>query len=322
MRGWLTVCLVLMACAMGWGIEHAHHGHHGPSVAHQGPEGHHNEDYDHQAILGSEAMDDEFEHLPPGLAREKLRDLVIEHDLNHDGLIDRKEMLKWITNSFRKLDQDEALEKFDEEDDNKDGKLSWEEYLDKAYSFSGEDVENMRITLKKDGHETEEGREASSNLKMVDDDEKFFKTADVNKDGYLSREEYLAFYFPPNHEHMHGVEMERYMRETDLDKDGKISPQEFTPGQTNDPDSSKSANENFAQFDKDKDGFLSEEEAKKWAIPASDELVDTEVNHLIGMADTNGDGKLNMDEILAKTQEFVGSSITDYGNFLRPHEEL
>ena len=63
------------------------------------------------------------------------------------------------------------------------------------------------------------------------------------------------------------------------------------------------------------------EELKEWVVPGTDELAEDEANHLINMADTNGDGQLTIKEILDKTDHFVGSSATDYGNFLR-HEEL
>ena len=63
------------------------------------------------------------------------------------------------------------------------------------------------------------------------------------------------------------------------------------------------------------------EELKEWVVPGTDELAEDETNHLISMADTNGDGQLTIEEILDKTDDFVGSSATDYGNILR-HEEL
>lgn len=82
-----------------------------------------------------------------------------------------------------------------------------------------------------------------------------------------------------------------------------------------------SSEDNFAELDKDKDSILSLEELKEWVVPGTDELADDEANHLISMADINGDGQLTMEEILDKTDQFVGSSATDYGNVLR-HEEL
>ena len=79
--------------------------------------------------------------------------------------------------------------------------------------------------------------------------------------------------------------------------------------------------ENFKDFDKDGDGLLTPEEVKEWVVPGTDELAEDEVKHLFTMADADGDDNLSMDEILDKTDEFVGSSATDYGNFLR-HDEL
>ncbi|XP_076440197.1 reticulocalbin-2-like [Babylonia areolata] len=317
MIGCSRLCLVVVLLVSVWCEEHTRHG---PRVFHSS-DGEHNEDFDHQSILGSEDLDEEFEDMPEEEAAHRLEKMVQEHDLNKDGIITKEEMTKWVTSSFQKLDREEAMEKFDEEDDDKDGKVTWKEYLGKVYSFSSDDVQNMRITLEKSGDKTEEGREASSSLKMLDDDDRFFKAADLNGDGSLDRDEYVAFFFPPNYDHMSEVEMDRYMRDTDTDGDGKISMAEFMPEQSTDKESDISLRENFAEFDKDKDGFLSPEEAREWVMPKTDELVEDEVNHLISIADEDKDGQLSMGEILDKTKQFVGSSITDYGNLLQ-HDEL
>lgn len=64
-------------------------------------------------------------------------------------------------------------------------------------------------------------------MKGLDEEERKFKAADVNKDGELDREEYVAFYHPYNYAHMHNIEVERVLREHDKDKDGLLSFKEF-----------------------------------------------------------------------------------------------
>ena len=44
----------------------------------------------------------------------------------------------------RLLDEEEALEEMEEKDDDKDGKISWEEYVKTHYSYSMDDVKEMR----------------------------------------------------------------------------------------------------------------------------------------------------------------------------------
>lgn len=111
------------------------------------------------------------------------------------------------------------------------------------------------------------------------------------------------------------------MKQSDLDSDGIISKTEFVPMDETNEETRISLEENFADLDKNKDGSLSAEEFRPWVLPGHDDLAEEEVDHLMSMADGNGDNRLSMDEILDKTDEFVGSSATDYGNMLQ-HEEL
>ncbi|KAK7101034.1 reticulocalbin-2-like [Littorina saxatilis] len=294
------------------------HTKHGPRVPHQSDDGEHNAAFDHEAVLGSEDLEEEFAGLPPEEAKERLQTLAEEHDIDKDGQISKDEMYKWITSSFLNLDQQESNEKFEEEDEDRDGKVSWEEYLKKVYGYNPQDVEELRKTASED--KNEEARETESTLKMVDDDHRMFKAADEDKDGSLNPDEYMAFFYPHNYDHMHQFEIDRYLEQNDGDGDRKITLAEFTPEGAS-QESKITSKENFADLDKDKDGILKEEELKEWVAPATDELAEDEANHLIEMADTNGDGLLSMEEIVQKTDQFVGSSATDYGNFLR-HEEL
>ena len=43
-------------------------------------------------IIGSEKEAEEFEHLPPEVAKERLRTLATKMDRNMDGKIDKKEL--------------------------------------------------------------------------------------------------------------------------------------------------------------------------------------------------------------------------------------
>jgi len=63
-------------------------------------DGKHEDDYDHEAVLGSEDDVEEYSHLSPEEAKERLRKLIVKSDVNGDGHIDMEELVKWILNSF------------------------------------------------------------------------------------------------------------------------------------------------------------------------------------------------------------------------------
>lgn len=73
---------------------------------------------------------------------------------------------------------------------------------------------------------------------------------------------------------------------------------------------------NFEELDKDKDGKLTPDELRPWALPDNEDVAKEEAEHLLNMCDLNRDGKLSIEEIVNKEEEFIGSSATDYGRTL------
>lgn len=118
---------------------------------------------------------------------------------------------------------------------------------------------------------------------------------------------------------MHKYELETYLEEKDKNHDGMISLEEFLPGEGN-VEADKAAQTNFEDLDKNGDKQLSLDELKTYIVPDVDEIAEEEAIHLIEIADADKDDKLSFEEIAAKTKEFVGNSLTDYGRSL--HEEL
>lgn len=68
---------------------------------HSSDSGEHNNEFDHESIVGSAKEAEEYDHLPPEEARRRLRILLTKMDLNGDEQIDKKELKAWILRSFK-----------------------------------------------------------------------------------------------------------------------------------------------------------------------------------------------------------------------------
>ncbi|PAV86210.1 hypothetical protein WR25_26766 [Diploscapter pachys] len=262
---------------------------------------------DHQAILGSKKVAEEFDSLPPEEAKRRLRILATSKiDANKDEM---NELVSWVLSSMRSLDLEEVQERKREIDENGDGKISWEEYVKDSYPDQD--------TSKLDGDDK----------KLLFEDEKYFKAADLNGDGFLDETELAAFLMPENHPHMHKTLLEITMWEKDSNKDGAIDLNEFLGDLASNTESewvNVEKNRFMAEYDEDKDGLLKGDEVRKWLIPDVDSVAKIEAEHLMRGADTNQDDKLSIDEIVEAHKIFVGSEATNYGEDLHKvnHEEL
>lgn len=62
---------------------------------------------------------------------------------------------------------------------------------------------------------------------VLEEDKKKFDAADLDKDGALTKEEFVAYLYPADFPHMHDVEMERVLQDHDKNGDKIISKEEF-----------------------------------------------------------------------------------------------
>lgn len=62
---------------------------------------------------------------------------------------------------------------------------------------------------------------------VLEEDKKRFDAADLDKDGALKKDEFVAYLYPADFPHMHDVEMERTLQDHDKNKDGIITKEEF-----------------------------------------------------------------------------------------------
>jgi len=275
----------------------------------------HNPEYDHEAFLGKEEAKT-FDELTPDQSKEKLGKLFVKVDeqITADGFVTEDELKKWIQYTQNKYIREDSDKQMKQNDENKDGSVTWAEYSQATYGFLDENED-----------------ERAHYQEMLKRDENRFKLADKEGDGHLNIEEFSAFLHPENHDYMKGIVVNETLQDIDKDKDGSISLEEYLGdlwpeedrAKGDEPDWVKTEREQFTEFrDKSKDGKMDPEEVKDWILPPDYDHVSSEAKHLVTESDTNGDGKISKEEMVEKYDLFVGSQATDFGEIFKGHEEL
>ncbi|XP_067679887.1 nucleolar GTP-binding protein 2-like [Haliotis asinina] len=182
------------------------------------PDGERNKHRDHEAVLGSREEALEADDLTPVQAKNRLEQLAKSHDLDKDGKISKEEFITWIMASLKSLDEEEALKMLAEQDGDGDGKLTFGEFLKQQFDYSQDEVKAMRA---------KGDPEDKTILEVIDEDEKRFTAADLDKDGALDKSEYVAFVHPYDYEHMHAYEVQHRLKDFDKDNDTAVSLAEF-----------------------------------------------------------------------------------------------
>lgn len=62
---------------------------------------------------------------------------------------------------------------------------------------------------------------------MLNEDKRYFEAADLDKDNFLTKEEYAAFQNPESFDHMFPALVQTTLEDKDKNGDGKISLEEF-----------------------------------------------------------------------------------------------
>jgi len=314
----LLLCFASVVSSEAEFEEHGHQTHHKHS---HNPRKHenlereeHDQHADHQAILGSEKMAHEFDELTPEESKKRLRVLAKKMDKDGDELVTLIELTDWVYHSLIHMDKEETDERFDEIDSNKDNLVTWAEYVQEAFGVEP-------------GQELEKMMNDPDDLKLMNEDRKYFGAADTDRDMALTRQEFASFQNPEHFPHMHDVLVENTLMEKDTNGDGKIDLKEYMGETHEQPTSEWFITEKVrfeTEYDKDKDGFLSGEEINAWLIPDLRKTAKQEAEHLIKVADQDRDKELSIDEIVDAHKAFVGSEATSYGEKLMdiPHDEL
>ncbi|XP_012681394.1 reticulocalbin-3 isoform X1 [Clupea harengus] len=272
--------------------------------------------YDHEAFLGKEEAKT-FDQLSPEESKERLGKIVSRIDGDKDGFVSHVELHNWIKHRQRKYIEENVDKHWKEYDQNKDGKIAWEEYKNTTYGYYL-------------GEEFDDVDDKTSYKSMLKRDERRFKVADRDGDLIATRQEFTAFLHPEDYDHMKDVIIQETMEDIDKNGDGKIGLEEyigdmFTPDDgESEPDWVLTEKKHFTEIrDMNKDGFLDASEVAQWILPGEIDHADNEAKHLILETDTDKDEKISKKEILANWNMFVGSQATNYGEDLtRRHDEL
>jgi len=270
-------------------------------------------------VLHAKCQDDDDESMDEGmdegmdsiqtLSPETMRSLHNLVDTDQDG----KASLLEFTNYAAEMRKVQAFKDIDgalkELDANGDGKLSIDELVDEISKHTQE------ATEKKGMHEKQAA--------LLNLEKEKFKVADINGDGFLTKEEVPSMFFP---EHQGGV-LELVVQHTlssrDKDNDGQLSEHEFWQGEREGQEEieiSEEDHNDFKKLDTNGDDLLNSDELKVWETGAynANEALKAFLEH----ADEDQDNHLSAGEIEAAT-EFVSEMDANY-HFMEwaEHSEL
>lgn len=133
-------------------------------------------EYDYDVFFGD--MKDEYDELLLEEVKKWFRVLVKWVDFDKDGLVIEEELIKWVKEVFIKWFEDGVEEDVKMKDENKDGKIIWEEYSKNFYGLE----------------ELEDGVDEEIK-KMLNVDRWRFDIVDKDKDGFLIMEEFVCFMY-------------------------------------------------------------------------------------------------------------------------------
>merc|ERR1712130_87403 len=279
--------------------------------------------------------DDNFEHLSDVVSFEDLEKLnalskedkirmiktiMKTMDLNNDTFLEPQEIHSWIhylEQSKVIHDAHNDIQQFDKDGDEKVSKeeydrenVEWLEDPEHSKGLTQEDIDHIKAAHERDARR--------------------FIGADVDADGALNINEFVAFLHPYTQANMKHVLAVEAMEDLDTDKDGQVDIDEFinhitssieNPVDPADPNWLDREREHFIdELDKDGDGMLNDEEMEQWVKEGRSHL-DFATDHLLKTSDADQDGKLSEAEVVENYHHFLKSQATEWGQLLL-HDEL
>lgn len=168
----------------------------------------------------------------------------------------------------RKLAEEEAQERFVEIDLDANKIMTWKEYMKDTYSMESEGE-----ILQEAKSLAPELQKSVYDSRLIQDDREMFNAADQNKDGVLTEDEFKLFLSPEEFPEMFPIIIEQTLRDKDLNKDGRIDFQEFVGESSKDKDKEWliAEKQRFdSDYDTDGDGSLNRNEILAWIVPSNE----------------------------------------------------
>lgn len=149
-----------------------------------------------------------------------------------------------------------------------------------------------------------------------------FKAADGNGDALLDINELPALFYPETHQGTLDLVTKSTLRQKDLDGDGFLTPKEFWEGDADGEDLAVSEEENldFKKMDTNGDGKLDLEELKVWESGRFH--TEEAMKKLIEIADTNNDMHVTVAELEAAREQVVATDAHYHFMEWAEHHEL
>ncbi|XP_046815279.1 45 kDa calcium-binding protein isoform X1 [Vespa crabro] len=251
-----------------------------------------------------------------------LEDIFRRADVDENQLLDIQELAKWIhakiTEHVRRAMRDN-VGLFTAIDNNpRNGEVSWEEYHAHFLRMHGFSESYVRSHDKRH-------REMSRTLKeSIMRDRARWTDAARNDPEKLTLDEFLAFTHPESSHRALLQMVEDLFEKFDRDGDEQLTEDEFSDlpsegvGLELDEDrhqtvgGSADRRKEFRHLiDKNKNGKADRTELLMYIDPRNPRHAIQEAQHLISLSDINLDGKLNLSEVLSKTDLFLCSKMVD-----------
>ncbi|KAI8512956.1 Reticulocalbin 3, EF-hand calcium binding domain [Branchiostoma belcheri] len=208
-------------------------------------------------------------------------------DRDGDGFTSEGELAAWFGAVIGRQLDDEVDRVWGLYDVNGAGRLSWDMRLQTYNAVQGRSESELDPTCQ-------------TYLKMMARDERRWKRADQDSDGFLSRDEFAAYLYPADFDFMYETVVEDFIDEYDVDGNGVLSLSEFTSifGSSCGVDTATLQGQ-FRSRDTDGDGQLGIQELISWVIRFGYDSNADQATRLIQDADTDTDGRLSLSEIQA-----------------------
>ncbi|XP_064461337.1 45 kDa calcium-binding protein-like [Ornithodoros turicata] len=270
-----------------------------------------NKQYRNEVFLGTKASEVNHGDKDETLLREVFRKV----DTNNDGYMSTLELQRWIAEKVKEHYSRAVQDNFwifSALDKNHDGRVSWNEYHVNFMLEQGFDEKYA-----KDHPEDHKMLDRKLKEKILLDKAAWYEAANSDPDA-LNIDEFLTFRHP-EHSHVSLMGMVNdIISNLDDNGDEHLSEKEFaqlTPDETSKRTKDDWKRERIAEFrdhiDLNHDGKASRQELLMYNDPENPVHAKREAKELVFEADSNGDGLLSLEEVLAKKEVFLGSKMVN-----------